>query len=85
MTQIVNEALAVLLVGGVVGWLVWLSTPSKDGIKQATTLIWDRYAAKSDEDRAALALVQVDQPISAELLKKIAALKGVVQAKLLSF
>jgi D-3-phosphoglycerate dehydrogenase / 2-oxoglutarate reductase len=30
-------------------------------------------------------LVQVDQPISPELLGKIAALEGVVQAKLLSF
>jgi D-3-phosphoglycerate dehydrogenase len=34
---------------------------------------------------SAIALVQVDQPISPELLKKIAALEGVVQAKLLSF
>jgi D-3-phosphoglycerate dehydrogenase / 2-oxoglutarate reductase len=29
--------------------------------------------------------VQVDQPISPDLLKKIAGLEGVVQAKLLSF
>ena len=34
---------------------------------------------------SAIALVQVDQPISPELLGKIAALEGVVQAKLLSF
>jgi D-3-phosphoglycerate dehydrogenase len=34
---------------------------------------------------SAIALVQIDQPISPDLLKKIAGLEGVVQAKLLSF
>jgi D-3-phosphoglycerate dehydrogenase / 2-oxoglutarate reductase len=32
-----------------------------------------------------IALVQVDQPILPDLLKKIVGLEGVVQAKLLSF
>jgi D-3-phosphoglycerate dehydrogenase / 2-oxoglutarate reductase len=34
---------------------------------------------------SAIALVQVDQPILPDLLKKIVGLEGVVQAKLLSF
>ena len=34
---------------------------------------------------SAIALVQVDQPISLELLGKIAAVEGVVQAKVLGF
>jgi D-3-phosphoglycerate dehydrogenase len=34
---------------------------------------------------SAIALVQVDQPISPALLGKIAAVEGVVQAKVLSF
>ena len=34
---------------------------------------------------SAIALVQVDQPISPELMGKIAGLQSVVQAKLLSF
>ena len=37
------------------------------------------------ESKVNIATFQVDQPISPELLKKIAALEGVVQAKLLSF
>ena len=34
---------------------------------------------------SAIALIQVDQPILPDLLKKIVGLEGVVQAKLLSF
>ena len=34
---------------------------------------------------SAIALVQVDQPISAELIARIAAVEGVVQAKVLGF
>ena len=43
------------------------------------------HLGRDNPGGSAIALIQLDQPIAADLLAKIAALEGVMQAKLLSF
>jgi D-3-phosphoglycerate dehydrogenase len=52
---------------------------------ESTVNIATFHLGRDKPGGSAIALVQVDQPISLELLGKIAAVEGVVQAKVLGF